>query len=63
MPLPKRRHSRMRADKRRTHWKVSAPSLAECPQCHQKKLSHVVCPHCGFYKGRQVVAIKEKKRK
>lgn len=53
----------MRSDKRRTHWKVSASLLTECPQCHQKKQAHHVCPQCGFYKGEQILKIKEKESK
>jgi large subunit ribosomal protein L32 len=29
--------------------------LSDCPNCHEKKLPHRVCPHCGHYKGREVV--------
>ena len=29
--------------------------LSVCPNCHEKKLPHRVCPHCGHYKGREVV--------
>lgn len=63
MGLPKRKISKSRRDKRRTHWKISPLILTECPQCHQPKLPHTVCPNCGFYKGRQVVKIKEKEEK
>ncbi|HBC47358.1 MAG TPA: 50S ribosomal protein L32 [candidate division Zixibacteria bacterium] len=61
MPLPKRRHSKTRGAKRRTHWKLSKPNLVECPHCHEPRLSHQICPHCGWYKGREVVAITETK--
>ncbi len=59
MPLPKRRHSRSRGRKRRTHWTLSMPNVIECPHCHQPRLSHHICPHCGYYNGRQVIQIKE----
>ena len=59
MPNPKRRHSKARGRKRRTHDALTPAALAECPQCHEKKLSHQVCPACGFYRGRQVRAVKE----
>lgn len=55
MPNPKRRHSKARRDKRRAHDALSAPSLSECPNCHEAKLPHRVCPHCGYYKGRQAI--------
>ncbi len=59
MPNPKRRHSKARGRKRRTHDALTPVALAECPQCHEQKLSHQVCPHCGYYRGRQVREIKE----
>jgi large subunit ribosomal protein L32 len=59
MPNPKRRHSKTRGRKRRTHYKATAPSLHECPNCHEPKLQHRACPHCGFYNGRSVVTPKE----
>lgn len=35
--------------------------IVECPQCHEKKLSHRVCKHCGYYNGVQVIDMTEKK--
>ena len=55
MPNPKRRHSKRRKNQRRAHDALTAPTLAECPHCHQKKLPHQACPECGYYKGREVV--------
>jgi len=63
MPLPKRRHSKMRGRKRRTHWKISMPNLVPCPQCKQLKLAHQVCSVCGYYAGKQVLEIKMKEKK
>lgn len=59
MPNPKRRHSKTRTAKRRTHDALKPLSLGECPQCHEPKPSHQVCPHCGYYKGRQACEVKE----
>lgn len=55
MAVPKRKTSKSRKRKRRTHWKLKNPNLVECPQCHELKLSHRVCPSCGYYKGREVI--------
>lgn len=38
---------------------MAVPKLVECPQCHELKLSHRVCPKCGFYKGREVLQVIE----
>lgn len=55
MPNPKRRHSRARRDKRRAHDALDTPAMSVCPNCQERKLPHRVCPHCGYYKGREVV--------
>ena len=40
---------------RTTRW--SAPTRSVCPQCREIKLPHRICPHCGFYKGREVISV------
>lgn len=62
MALPKRRVSRTRGAKRRTHQKLAMPEVSLCPQCHRPKRPHFVCPHCGFYNGKKVVEIKVKEK-
>ncbi len=57
MALPKRRVSRARRDKRRTHDKLPKIHLIDCPQCHEPRLPHRVCPHCGYYRGVEVVEV------
>ena len=47
MPNPKRRHSHARKNKRRAHDHLHTLSLSDCPNCHEKKLPHQACPHCG----------------
>lgn len=43
--------------RRSQHDKVAAPNLKPCPNCEELMVSHRVCPACGFYKGREVVAV------
>lgn len=57
MAHPKRRHSNQRTRKRRTHDKIAAPVLVNCPQCHQATPPHKVCANCGYYDGREVVKV------
>ena len=59
MPNPKRRHSKARTAIRRAHDHLKSPGLSVCPNCHEPKLAHRVCPHCGFYKGKQVIGVEE----
>jgi len=61
--LPKKRHSKARGRRRRTHWKLANLALVPCPQCKKPKLTHRVCGFCGFYDGKQAVEIKPKKSK
>jgi large subunit ribosomal protein L32 len=58
MAVPKRKTSKSRRDKRRANHKAALPALVECPQCHQPKRPHHVCPTCGTYKGREVEPLK-----
>ena len=56
MGVPKRKTSRSRRDKRRNHQRLAVPSLSTCSQCGAAQLPHRMCPSCGFYKEREVVA-------
>lgn len=53
--VPKRKISRTRRDKRRTHWKLSPPPRSTCGHCGQPTRPHRVCRSCGFYRGRECV--------
>ncbi len=55
MPHPKRKHSKERRDKRRTHDKASLPTLATCSNCGATIEYHHVCPECGFYRGKKAI--------
>lgn len=61
-PQPKRKLSRGRRDRRRSHLALRAVSLVECPQCHEMRLPHRVCLNCGTYDGVEVLE-KEQKAK
>ena len=60
MAVPKRKLSKARTRRRKATWKrsVKTPTLIECNHCHAQKPAHVVCPECGFYKGKQVLTVK-----
>lgn len=57
MAVPKRKMSKSRRDRRRANWKLTAPGLVECPQCHNMIMPHRVCSYCGSYKGKTVVNV------
>lgn len=55
MAVPKRRTSKSKKLKRRTHQKLSMPNLSDCSNCGELRKSHHVCPSCGHYDGKAVV--------
>ena len=48
---------------RRSTWKLEKPSFVECSHCHEPVEPHRVCPNCGYYDGKEVIAKKEKAAK
>ncbi|MGH7708839.1 MAG: 50S ribosomal protein L32 [Vulcanimicrobiaceae bacterium] len=60
MANPKWKTPRSKTRSRRAaNWKLGPVTTVECPQCHATKLPHFVCPNCGQYGGRLVVAPKD----
>ena len=58
MPVPKRKRSRQRRDKRFANKGLSFPQVGLCNNCDAPLLSHQACKDCGFYKGRKVMTTK-----
>jgi large subunit ribosomal protein L32 len=56
MAVPKQKQSHSRTTKRRSQHKMAAPTFNQCPQCHSPRRPHRVCPVCGSYAGKTVVA-------
>ncbi len=61
MAVPNGKTSKARRNSRRANWKLALPGITECPQCHEMKLTHRVCKHCGYYNGKQVLKVEEQK--
>ena len=59
MAVPKRRTSKSKQRKRRTHKKVTPPQISLCPQCQELKLSHRVCLDCGYYDGEEIIQMEQ----
>jgi len=58
MAVPKKKTSKAKGRSRRaSNWVLRPPSRSVCPHCHQGKVPHVVCPNCGWYKGRQAIEV------
>jgi large subunit ribosomal protein L32 len=59
MPNPKYKTSRSKTRRRRSHLSLKGLHVMACPRCREPKLPHRVCPSCGYYKGREVLKVKE----
>lgn len=58
MPVPKRKRSRSRRDKRFANKGLKYRALGTCANCNEPVQSHQVCKSCGHYKGRKVLTTK-----
>jgi large subunit ribosomal protein L32 len=62
MAVPKRRISRSRKGKRRSHHHITPTQVQYCANCEQPVLPHHVCPNCGHYQGREAVPMEEEEK-
>lgn len=61
MAVPFRRTSKTKKRMRRTHFKLEVTGLATCSHCGAMIRAHTVCPTCGFYDGKEIIAVAKKK--
>ncbi len=59
-PLPKRRVSSGRRDRRRAHDALKARNIVVCPNCGEPRLPHRVCANCGHYQGREILDVTDR---
>ena len=59
MAVPKRKTSRSRAGKRRSHMKFTSKNIIEDKKSGEYRLSHHLDLKTGLYKGRQVLDKKD----
>ncbi|MBE2270693.1 MAG: 50S ribosomal protein L32 [Anaerolinea sp.] len=59
-PLPKRKHSRSRRNRRRAHDSLSLKHLVRCENCGEYHVAHHLCPNCGTYHGETRVEVETK---
>ena len=58
MPVPKRKRSRARRDKRFANKGIKITAVAYCAQCQHALVPHQACYSCGYYKGVKVLTTK-----
>lgn len=61
MPVPKRKRSRSRRDKRFANKGIKARMFGSCSNCSEIVVSHSACKSCGYYKGRKVLRTKDER--
>ncbi|MEA2103786.1 MAG: 50S ribosomal protein L32 [Candidatus Cloacimonadota bacterium] len=59
MAVPKKKTSKSKSRKRRTHYKAKVEPMTICSNCGEKMRPHFVCPHCGFYRGKKIISVSE----
>ena len=59
MAVPKRRSSRSRKGKRRSHHHRDPIQVQYCSHCNEPILPHRICSNCGVYQNREVVVLEE----
>tara|TARA_B100001179_G_scaffold118052_1_gene84368 strand:- start:306 stop:485 length:180 start_codon:yes stop_codon:yes gene_type:complete len=59
MAVPKRKTSKSRRNKRRSHHKIKEVNIVEDKKSGEFRLSHHVDLKTGFYKGKQIFEPKE----
>lgn len=63
MAAPKKRTSYSKTRQRRSHQALKVVHSTFCSNCGKDCLSHRVCLACGYYRGRQILQIKQKETK
>ncbi|PCI74272.1 50S ribosomal protein L32 [Candidatus Dependentiae bacterium] len=61
MPVPKRKVSRSRRDKRSANKGIKPHIVIFCQTCQAPKTAHSLCEECGYYKGVKVMRTKKER--
>jgi len=59
MAVPKRKLSMSRKRLRGGHHSAAGMATQPCSRCSAPKLSHRVCPSCGYYAGKKRVEVED----
>lgn len=62
MPVPKRKTSKSRRDKRQSCKFIRPKSVISCTNCDKALSPHQACGNCGFYKGKKVLVTKTERK-
>lgn len=62
MGLPSQKRTKSSKRRRASHFALKKTKLNNCPQCGKPILPHRACAACGYYQGRPIIIIKQKKK-
>ena len=57
MAVPRHKHTRSSVGQRRMHIFITPASLTTCQKCKAPIRPHIICKHCGFYKGKEFINV------
>ena len=63
MGLPSKRRTSSQRKRRASHFALKPMMLTKCPKCKKDIIPHHACPHCGYYRGREIKNMAPRKRK
>ncbi len=63
MGLPGHRRTSSHKRRRASHFAMVAKTLSVCPKCNARRLPHIVCSNCGFYKDHDVLELSKHLKK
>lgn len=61
MAVPRNRMSNARKNSKRAHHAKEPKQCTACTSCGTPRMSHRVCPSCGYYNQRLLINTEEKK--
>ena len=62
MGLPSQKRTKSSARRRASHFALKKTATIKCAKCGKPALPHRACEFCGTYKGKQIIALKTKKK-
>lgn len=57
MAVPKKKHTKSRRNKRRSHHALKKQQFSLCQKCKSQVLSHTLCLNCGTYNNREIIDV------